>query len=407
MIFCSVLWIVFEFAVQHERESSFRVVATVDPALPFVLVDGSDVPVEVVVDYLRELTAGDCSPLTVRSYAFDLLGWLRFLTGLGVAWRDATRVQVRDYVLMLRDARNPQRRSQMDPEQAVVSRTGKPPRGVGFAPATINHRLAVLSSFYEFAGRTGAGPAVNPVPGGGPGDRQSAHRSPIAERKPARRSGYRQKMPALIPRAIADDLYLEVFGALTSDRDRAIVALLVSSGARANELLGMDVTDVDWGGQRIRLVGKGTRVAEWVAVSPDALMWLARYLARERLADGPSGALWVTLRRPARRLAYQALRAVLLRVNAKLGSDVVLHDFRHTCGIRLASDPRIPITDVQAHLRHRRLASSEPYLVARPEEVIVRVLAHHNTPPPPVEPNAGNRWRYDGTDLSVLLGDAL
>jgi integrase len=68
---------------------------------------------------------------------------------------------------------------------------------------------------------------------------------------------------------------------------------------------------------------------------------------------------------------------MVLRVNAKLGLDLVLHDFRHTCGIRLASDPSIPITDVQAHLRHRRLSSSEPYPVARPEEVISRVLAHH------------------------------
>ena len=28
--------------------------------------------------YLRELAASDCSPLTLRSYAFDLLRWFRF-----------------------------------------------------------------------------------------------------------------------------------------------------------------------------------------------------------------------------------------------------------------------------------------------------------------------------------------
>ena len=390
-----------------DHQPGLSVVSTVDPSLPFVVVDASGAPVDVVADYLRELAASDCSPLTIRSYAFDLLGWLRFLVEQDVPWRDASRIHVRDYVLMLRNARNPQRRPQPAPDDVVASRTGKPSRGVGYAPATINHRLAVLSSFYEFAGRTGAGPSLNPVPGAGPGDRPFAHRSPMEERTLVRRSGYRQKIPALIPRALADDLYGEIFGALTSDRDRAIVAFLVSSAARTSELLGMNDTDVDWGGQRIRLVGKGTRSSEWVAVSPDAVMWLARYLARERPADAPPGALWVTLRRPARRLSYQALRAVLLRVNAKLGSDVVLHDFRHTCGIRLASDPTIPITDVQAHLRHRRLASSEPYLVARPEEVIGRVLAHHSTPPPSIAPTTNSRWQYDGTDLSTLLGDAL
>jgi hypothetical protein len=32
-----------------------------------------------VADYLRELSASDCSPLTIRCYAFDLMSWFRFL----------------------------------------------------------------------------------------------------------------------------------------------------------------------------------------------------------------------------------------------------------------------------------------------------------------------------------------
>ncbi|TWP46028.1 tyrosine-type recombinase/integrase [Lentzea tibetensis] len=347
-------------------QRTYEVVATADQGLPFVMVDETGVPVAVIADYLRELVASDCSPLTVRSYAFDLLTWFRFLLVEEVDWEQVTRTQVRDYVLMLRSAVNPQRRS-ANPEGQVGrgSRTGKHPRSPGYAPATINHRLAVLASFYDFSKRTGAGPLVNPVPGPGPGDRNMRHQSPLEPRTPSRRGSYRQKTPELVPRAIPDDLYHEVFEALASDRDRAIVALLVSSAARATELLGMTATDVDWGGQRIRLIGKGTRQPEWVAVSPDSLMWLGRYLARERPGLEPNGALWLTLRRPHRPLKYQALRAMLLRVNAKLGLDLVLHDFRHTCGIRLANDPSIPITDVQAHLRHRTLASSEPYRARR------------------------------------------
>jgi integrase len=97
---------------------------------------------------------------------------------------------------------------------------------------------------------------------------------------------------------------------------------------------------------------------------------------------------------------------MLLRVNTKLGTDLVLHDFRHTCGIRLASDPSIPITDVRAHLRHRTLASSEPYLVARPEDVIARVRADHEAPPQGAPTQAAG-WAYDRSDLAVLLGQAM
>jgi integrase len=244
--------------------------------------------------------------------------------------------------------------------------------------------------------------------------------------RPARRGSYRQKAEQRLPRAIPDALYEELFGALRSDRDRAIVALLVSSGARASEVLGVTGQDVDWGGQRVRLVGKGTRQGQWVAASPDFFRWLARYLAGGGRPVPLQGGqpLWVTQRGPVRPLGYQALRAVLLRVNEQLGTNWTLHDFRHTCALRLASDPTIPLTDVQAHLRHKRLASTEPYLVAWPEEVIGRVQAHQRAalpaaPPPPAglvvaggpapqpaSKPAGPRWDYQPGDLSVLLGPA-
>lgn len=392
----------------------YRVVSTPDPALPHAVVGPDGMLVESVAAYLRELTAGDSSPLTIRSYAFDLLDWFRFVDGCGVRWDLVERVHVRDYVLRLRSAENPQRRGVAGGPAAGSTnpRTGKRYRRPGYAPATINHRLAVLSGFYEFWLHSDAGVAVNPVPTGGTGgSRRGQHHNPMEPWRPPRRAGYRQKTEQLVPRAIPDNLYNESFASLTSDRDRAIVSVLVSSGARASELLGMTGADVDWGGQRVRLIGKGSREAQWVAVSPEALRWLGGYLAGERPPLERGDPLWLTLRRPFRPLAYQALRAMLLRVNTKLGTNLVLHDFRHTCGLRLASDPTIPVTDVSAHLRHRHLASSEPYLVAPPEDVIARVQEHHRAAAAagaerPTASNAASNvsWDYDQADLDLLLG---
>lgn len=53
------------------------VVAGPGPVLPWLVRDGAGREVEPVSSYLRDLALGDVSPLTCRSYAFDLLRWFR------------------------------------------------------------------------------------------------------------------------------------------------------------------------------------------------------------------------------------------------------------------------------------------------------------------------------------------
>jgi hypothetical protein len=45
----------------------------------------------------RDLIASDCSPLSCRSYAFDLLHFQRYLATVGVEREWTTRAEVRDY----------------------------------------------------------------------------------------------------------------------------------------------------------------------------------------------------------------------------------------------------------------------------------------------------------------------
>ena len=42
-----------------------------------------------------------------------------------------------------------------------------------------------------------------------------------------------------IPRSIPDQAFNELFAALTTNRDRALIAFYISTGARASELLGV------------------------------------------------------------------------------------------------------------------------------------------------------------------------
>jgi integrase len=150
-------------------------------------------------------------------------------------------------------------------------------------------------------------------------------------------------------------------------------------------------------------------VPHWVAASPDTFQWLRLYLVER--GDVPAGdALWWTLREPRRPLTYQALRKILTRIDTQLGTNLVLHDFRHTCALRLASDPAVPLVHVQAHLRHKHITTTERYLQARADDVVTSVQTHYGTaqrPVPQAAPEASRAaWQYDDDDLLILLGRA-
>ena len=106
---------------------------------------------------------------------------------------------------------------------------------------------------------------------------------------------------------------------------------------RANELLGVTLEDVDWGGQLVYVVSKGTRIRQPVPASPDAFRYLGRYLATDGLPS-LGEPVWRTRRGQTRPMTYWAIRRVLQRANEQLGTNWTLHDARHTAATRM--EPR-------------------------------------------------------------------
>lgn len=71
--------------------------------VPYVVIaDGAEV--EPISSYLSSMVVSDVSPLTVRSYAHDLLRWWKVLALLGVRWDRATREDVEVMVGWMRSA---------------------------------------------------------------------------------------------------------------------------------------------------------------------------------------------------------------------------------------------------------------------------------------------------------------
>ena len=381
-----------------------------DPTLPWIVVDETSEPVEPVSDFLRTFLACGNSPASCRSYAYDLLRWLRFLAAADVGWHRAQRTEVRDFVLWLRTSDNPARRRRRPDAPApgsVNGRTGKPYLRTGYAPATINHAVAVLSAFYDYHLQTGLGPVVSPVPPQSrDGRRLDAHHNPLEPFRLHRRGAYRQKQPDRLPRAVPDDVLDDLFAGLACNRDRALFHMFLASGARAAELLGMTVHDARPGDGRIYVATKGLGgIKQACPASPEAFSWLALYLgelAQEGHRPGPGEPLWWTRRQPLRPLTYTALRAVLNRINERIGANVTAHDLRHTLCLRLVADPAITLVDAQQVMRHANITTTGAYLRPRPDEVIARVHEHYARPRPEPSPLAG--WDYDPADLADVFG---
>jgi len=96
---------------------------------------------------------------------------------------------------------------------------------------------------------------------------------------------------------------------------------------------------------------------------------------------------------------------VFTRVNRMLGANWTLHDLRHSAARRMVRDEHLSLPDVQWVLGHAHLSTTEIYTAPAADEVIARVLAHHERQRtwqarPPAPPAPGYRPEV----LAVLLG---
>ncbi|WP_448071113.1 tyrosine-type recombinase/integrase [Georgenia yuyongxinii] len=356
---------------------------------PFRLVDADGATVGPVAVFFRELEAANRSPATIRSYGMDLLRWFRFLWTVGIAWDRATSVEARDFARWLR----------------LGDGVHQP-----YSASVRAHSETVLRGFYAFHLEEGLGPVLNPFPldRARRGRRAHAHHNPMDPHREERVGRYRPVVASRIPRSVPDEEFNEIFARLPSDRDRALVAFYVSTGARASELLSVRQGGVDPGRQLITVVRKGTGASQQLPASTDAFVWLRLYQAHMEglVPAGREEPLWWTIRRPARPLTYHGVHRMFERVNARAGTRATLHSLRHTAAYRMAEDPTLPLTDVQAVLGHAQLSTTQIYLTPRKEDVIRRVLDHYaeqsrqaaeRTVPPPAP-------GYRPETLDVLFG---
>lgn len=317
----------------------------------------------LVNDYLGYLADRRYSSATVRAYAYDLLAFVRWLVDEGVALEAVTTDVLLRFLAACRTAR-----LSGQAHNVFSIRDG---RNVGYAPATVNRRLAAISGLFTY--RTMRDPAAaSPMPRG-----KEARAASKGERggllghlaRPAPRSGLRVREPRRLPRGLDRDEVMALLGSLRTWRDRAIAALMLLSGLRSCEVLGLAVRDVDIATRWVRVVGKGDRERR-VPIDVEAVGAVQTYLLAER-PETDSDRLFVVLKGPTRGqpLTPAGLRSVFRyhRAKAQVAAGHP-HALRHTFGTALAQ-AGVDLAVLQELMGHDHVDSAAAYIHLAPEHV--------------------------------------
>ena len=283
------------------------------------------VPSEVVTAYLDHLAVErGTARNTLDSYARDLRRYLAHLAAAGITdFRRVTEADVTGFGAALREG---------DDEH--------PP----LAASSAARALVAVRGLHRFAhldGLTDDDPAREVRP-------------PAAARR--------------LPKALPVDEVLRLLAVPGDDgerplRDRALLELLYSTGARISEAVGLDLDDVDRDDRTVLLDGKGGK-QRLVPIGRPAVEALEAYLVRARpgLARRGRGTPAVFLNARGSRLSRQSAWQVLKTSAERAGISTAVspHTLRHSFATHLlegGADVRV----VQELLGHASVTTTQVY----------------------------------------------
>ncbi len=254
--------------------------------------------------FLSFLNQRDYSSHTIRNYKKDLEGWFLFL-----GKRKESYPLIREYLA------------------DMIKRN--------FSRKTIARHLSSLRSFYNFKILSEGGD--NPV---------STTMTP--------------KIGQRLPKFLSFDEINRLINVSSSGRfgkrNRAIIELFYSSGIRVSELSSLNIADINFHDEIIKIISKGgaERTVPFGSYARDALL---EYLSERRLKDEDA----VFLNRFNERLTSRGIWLIIESIRKKAGiPHISPHTLRHTCATHLL-EQGADIRSVQEFLGHKLLSTTQIY----------------------------------------------
>ncbi len=146
-------------------------------------------------------------------------------------------------------------------------------------------------------------------------------------------------------------------------RDALILELMYGTGMRVSELVGLNISDIDFGGLRIRVRGKGKKerivpIADMHASMIREYMNAAQEIASGGLKDGEA----LLINKLGTRLTDRSVRRIVEKylTLAGLPLDFSPHSFRHTYATHLL-EGGADLRTIQTLLGHESLSTTQKY----------------------------------------------
>jgi integrase/recombinase XerD len=293
-----------------------------------------------LVDAYLEFLNARARPNTIRAVAFDLKVFFSFVD------ITPTRVTARHVMSFISAQRGGDGRGNV----VQIDRSER------LSPRTIRRRLSSVSGFYAYLMvRDDTSVTRNPVPRG----LVTRH-----ERSGPRRRVPLVRTPTTLPKVLSPSEVDRLVTALRTERDRAMVDVMLLGGLRRCEVLGLRLEDIRSGERKVFVVdGKGGR-QRLIPMSARFFTTLARYLDHERPNDVSTDAVFVVLKGPTRGspLSAVGLDEIMRGARRRAGlSQASCHQLRHTCFTRLR-EAGMSIEALQAQAGHASIETTRVYL---------------------------------------------
>lgn len=172
----------------------------------------------------------------------------------------------------------------------------------------------------------------------------------------------RKRLPKALSQSQAMELLDQPIEGRTPLRDKALLELMYAAGLRASEVVGVNIADIDFREQSLRVRGKGNK-ERFALFGSHCSEALKDYLSNERVAPFPPNASDPTFTNPrGRRLGTRSVQTMVKKwaLRAGLPADVSPHTLRHSFATHLL-DNGADLKSVQQLLGHESLATTQVY----------------------------------------------